>query len=242
MISWASLAVTGIEIGFPRDLVKEIDSQFSPSRLAEQIRSGDAEAEEELVGHFGRGIGVILRAVTRDRELAEDLYQETFRLAVEKLRQGALNDPEKLGSFLAGTARNLASDHRRRTFRRRTDTAGDTLTSLPDTAPDQLGELLRKEKAALARRVIGELENPRDREMILRFYVHEEPKPAICEDLDLTPRHFDRVLFRARQRYRKKFVERVAREGKDFTSRTGESPGEHHVFHEALAEHGKQRP
>jgi RNA polymerase sigma-70 factor (ECF subfamily) len=43
---------------------------------------------------------------------------------------------------------------------------------------------------------------PRDREVIKRFYLDEETKDAICQSLGLSPIHFDRVIFRARQRMR----------------------------------------
>ncbi len=41
----------------------------------------------------------------------------------------------------------------------------------------------------------------RDREVLLRFYLNEEPKSAICAALDLTELQFNQVLWRARQRF-----------------------------------------
>ena len=42
----------------------------------------------------------------------------------------------------------------------------------------------------------------RDREVVKRFYLDEEDKDAICRDLGLSALHFDKVIFRARQRMR----------------------------------------
>ena len=42
----------------------------------------------------------------------------------------------------------------------------------------------------------------RDREIIKRFYLDEEDKAEICRSMGLSPLHFDRVMFRARQRVR----------------------------------------
>ena len=42
----------------------------------------------------------------------------------------------------------------------------------------------------------------RDRDLLLRYYVHEEEKPEICRALGLDSLHFNRVLYRAKQRFR----------------------------------------
>jgi RNA polymerase sigma-70 factor (ECF subfamily) len=42
----------------------------------------------------------------------------------------------------------------------------------------------------------------RDRDLLVRFYLNDESKEDICASLDLTDEHFNRVLFRARNRFR----------------------------------------
>ncbi len=44
--------------------------------------------------------------------------------------------------------------------------------------------------------------------MLYRYYLAEEDKAAICADLGLSSLHFNRVLWRARQRF-KKLLERA---------------------------------
>ena len=58
------------------------------------------------------------------------------------------------------------------------------------------------------RRVLAELKNDRDREILSRYYIADEAKEDICRDLELSDLHFNRVLFRARQRYRELFERR----------------------------------
>jgi DNA-directed RNA polymerase specialized sigma24 family protein len=43
----------------------------------------------------------------------------------------------------------------------------------------------------------------RDRELLIRFYVHDQDKQKICRELGLKSLHFNRVLFRAKNRFRK---------------------------------------
>ena len=72
----------------------------------------------------------------------------------------------------------------------------------------QLAKLLAQERAATVRHVLGELRNDRDREILSRYYIADEAKEDICRDFDLSDLHFNRVLFRARQRYRELFESR----------------------------------
>lgn len=177
--------------------------------LVRRIRSGEPAAEAELVQRFSRALTFLLRQLTRDEALAEDLYQETFRLVIEKVRGGELREPEKLPGFVSSMARNLFLGTVRRSGRRQ-KWQGDpeAAETAPDPAPGQLSKLLAQERAAAVRLVLEELRNDRDREILSRYYIADEAKEDICRDLDLSDLHFNRVLFRARQRYKELFESR----------------------------------
>ncbi len=177
------------------------------ARLVERIRSGDPNADRELVERFGRGLMILLRRSSRNRGDADDLYQETFRVALEKIRRGGLREPEKLAGFLAGIARNLVIEHYRRSSARPVESDDRAARDLADTATGPLEKLLRLERVEIVRRVLSELDSERDRQILFRFYLAEEDKRLICADLGLSSLHFNRVLFRARQRFRELFTE-----------------------------------
>lgn len=184
--------------------------------LAHRIVSGDPAAEAELVSRFSRALTFLLRQLTRDDTVAEDLYQETFRLVIEKVRRGELREPAKLPGFVSSMARNLFLGSARRGGRRQKWHGDPEATeTAPDPAPGQLAKLLAQERAATVRHVLAELKNDRDREILSRYYIADEPKEDICRDLELSDLHFNRVLFRARQRYRELFEsrQRAGREG-----------------------------
>lgn len=171
--------------------------------LVQRIAAGEAAAETQLVERYSRGILYLLRRLGASPEMAEDCHQETFRIALERLRQRGLEEPAALVGFLRGTARNLVLAERRRDIRRRTDDADPLdLAAAADPAPNQLHSVLHDEQAALVRQLIGELQTDRDRQVLMRFYVGEEDKGRICSDLGLDSLHFNRVLFRARQRFK----------------------------------------
>ncbi|HVG06486.1 MAG TPA: sigma-70 family RNA polymerase sigma factor [Thermoanaerobaculia bacterium] len=188
----------------PEDPAMTSIGEASPADLVRRIRSGDPRAEEELIARFGEGLTFLLRRWTRGHSDAEDLYQETFRLALEKVRRGEVRDPERLAGFLRSLARNLSIEHYRKAARRGSreeeiETAAE-VTETGDTG--QLGQLLRKEKVNLVRRLLEELGSERDRQILFRFYIAEDDKESIRSDLGLTAPEFNLVLFRARRRYR----------------------------------------
>jgi RNA polymerase sigma-70 factor (ECF subfamily) len=187
------------------------DPAESASYLVGRIRGGDPAADEELVTRYRRGVAIILRAESRDAGAVDDLFQETFRIALEKIRGGHVRDPRKLSGFVCSLARNLVIDHFRRVAARRT--SGDVaLAELASPRPDALEALLSTERGVAVNRVLAEMPSDRDRQILFRFYVAEDEKDAICRDLDLTSLQFNRVLFRARERYRELFRERADRE------------------------------
>lgn len=180
--------------------------EASPADLVRRIRSGDPLAEEELIARFGDGLTFLLRRWTRGHSDAEDLYQETFRLALEKIRRGEVRDPERLAGFLRSLARNLSIEHYRKASRRgareeEIETAAE-VTNPDSGGMGQLGQLLRKEKVSLVRQLLQELSSERDRQILFRFYIAEEDKESIRSGLGLTAPEFNLVLFRARRRYR----------------------------------------
>ncbi len=160
---------------------------------------------------YGRPVAILLDRHTNGRPEAEDLFQDTFRLVLEKLRAGELREAARLPGFLAQIARNLAIEHYRKAARRKTEPDSEALETVPARLPGQLGEILQRENVSLVRRVIHELGNDRDRQILLRYYIAEEDKDRISNDFGLTSLQFNRVLHRARQRYKELYLERLGR-------------------------------
>lgn len=194
----------------PSDNAPDPAEAVAAAALAARIRTGDSQAEDELVGRYSRGLSYLLRRTTGDPSLAEDLHQETFRIVIQRLRGSGLEQPERLAGFIRRTARNLFLADYRRNARRRSSDLRDS-TALRDPAPSPLGCVLQEERVRLVRNLVSELPTDRDRQILYRYYLAEEDKQRICRDLGLSDIHFNRVLFRARQRFRE-LLERAARQ------------------------------
>jgi len=171
--------------------------------LAERIRQGDSAAEAELYRRHGAGVKQILVRITGgDFALADELCQEALIIALKRLRNEPLADPRQLPAFVAQIARNLAIAERRKQVRRQTRTGSDELEAVVDDAPGQAGAVELEGMAVAVRAVLRELKSGRDRSLLIRYYLRDEDREAICRDLGLTESVFNVVLFRARKRLR----------------------------------------
>jgi RNA polymerase sigma-70 factor (ECF subfamily) len=174
------------------------------SALASRIASGDRAAEAALVCRLSRALRFIVARRTGDPEIIDDVVQETFRIALPKLRAGELRDGAALPGFLHGIAMNVLLVERRRerhlTGAEASEALGHAADASPNRSPDRA--FARLALVQTVRRLIQGLTVERDRELILRHYVLEHDKADICRDLGLSPEHFDRVLYRARERLR----------------------------------------
>ena len=177
--------------------------------LVRRIAAGEATAETEFVERCGKTLRFLTRRFARDEADAEDLYQETLILALEKIRRRELKEPERLAAFLRALARNLSIQRYRRRRYEVEKPAGDLPDAPDEGRPDPLGVLLSRERTRLTRRLLAELNVPRDRDVLFRYYVAEESSARICADLGIETEHFYRVLHRARQRYRRLWEERA---------------------------------
>ena len=181
---------------------------FDPSEVARRIGAGDRAAESALVQYFSPRISLMLRQRTNDEHLAEDLRQDTLRIVLERLRSPeGIADPLKLAGFVHKTALNVYIGYVRREGRRNTHPGGDVFDDMPSAEPSQLEELLREEKIIAVRNVIDGMRVERDRDVLYRFYVRGQEKSDICQALRITSGNFDRVISRARKRFREAFSE-----------------------------------
>src|SRR6185295_5627365 len=115
---------------------------------------------------------------------------------IKKIRNGDLQHPASLGAFVVKVARYHTIEQMRK-IRRRASEDLEHAEQVLDPSPSSLEQLQTVEQLADIHKVIRQL-RPRYRELILRFYINEEPKENICADLNLTSDQFDGVLHRAR--------------------------------------------
>lgn len=178
-----------------------LEAQIS-TELVKRIGEGDRRAEDELVRRYQRGLIYLLKRRTRDPQLALDLAQDTLRIAIEKLRKSPIDQVERVAGYLHATALNLATADDRKNKRRATTADYDAVAAAADDAPGPFDHVSTEQVQRIVRKLLGELPVQRDREILIRTYLEDEDKSSICVALGVDSAHYNRVLFRAKQRLR----------------------------------------
>jgi RNA polymerase sigma-70 factor, ECF subfamily len=172
-----------------------------PTRVEIPVSAADPVSHLAAVYRDYPGLRALILRRVRDPELAADILQDAAVTTLEKLRSGQISDPENLGGYLYRVALNHLRNHRRKDRSPVSDSLG--LEELPNAQDDPEWENVgRPQWAAAVRRTMDEMRVVRDRELLMRFYLYEEAKDQICRELRLSEEHFNRVIFRARNRFR----------------------------------------
>jgi RNA polymerase sigma-70 factor (ECF subfamily) len=144
----------------------------------------------------------LLERRTGNKQLAEDLCHEAFCVLLERLRTRPLDEPDKLAVFLYNVAINVQIADARKSARRNTVADSELVDTIVDSGQNQYRQLLKERTGRAVRSLIRSMSNRRDRLLLYGYFIQEKDKEEICKELDLSQRHFDRVLFRAKQRFK----------------------------------------
>lgn len=173
-------------------------------------KSGRDAAYRELVRRYERPVFSLIYRMVRDRELAEDLAQETFVKALNAIESYR---PEfKFSSWIFKIANNAAIDHLRR---RELDTLSldgspnaetadaveATALQISDRTETPLEELEARELGGAIEVAIGQL-RPEYRACILLRHVEGRPYEEIAEMLSLPLGTVKTYIHRARNELR----------------------------------------
>lgn len=172
----------------------------NPEVLLARIAEGDKKAETMLVNHYYRGLLFVINRQANNYSLAEDIVQETFVVVLQKARANGIHNPAGLKSFIRQTGVNLLIGHFRKETRRDTHQVDD-IDIHPPSNELEISQAMHSSNALeMTRQIIEELKVERDKEILRDFFIYEKSKEQICKEMGLKTEHFDRVLFRARQR------------------------------------------
>ena len=167
---------------------------LTDAQLVARCRDGDPDAWRELVERYSRYVYAITQAFRLSEQDAEDVFQDTFAKAYERLH--TLRDDDALRPWLASLTRRLCIDKLR---------AGKRETPLeePDAEPteDRIDEL---NDAFALHEALRELPE-HCREILDRFFARDESYRTIAEALDLPAgtiaSRISRCLARLKERF-----------------------------------------
>ncbi len=171
-----------------------------PGELINRIGQGDKLAEQEFAKQFWRPLYFITLRQCTNPSLAQDIVQDALILSIKKARIGEITNPAGIVSFLRSTAQNLLIDHFRKESRRETETSDNIDINFADISSDVFHNASQQELFELVVQVVDELPMERDRKLLNYYYVQGLSKTSVCARLAISDEHFDRVIYRAKQR------------------------------------------
>lgn len=183
-----------------QEVAEAIEAAPNWAELVEQIRRDDAAGMEELYRVFARGIRFYLCRQLGPQEL-DDRVHDTFLIVVQAIRRGNLREPERLMGFVRTVVRRQVAAHiDGLVHSRRKEVEIDINTRLADRTWNPEQNLTSRENVNLMRRVLDSLSR-RDREILVRFYLHEQSQEQICSEMELTETQFRLLKSRAKARF-----------------------------------------
>jgi len=174
--------------------------EFSPIAIVERIKSGDRSAESQLVNFYSDKLMFILQRKFSDKELCRDAHQEAFAVIIQKIRAGQVREPAKLAGFMRSTAINLALMAIRKNKNMIAMSHSPIIENISYSGHSAYQDIAESELADILKGLINELAIERDRRILISFYITQLDKMQICQQLDLSPDHFDKIIYRSKQR------------------------------------------
>ena len=161
----------------------------SDQMLLKHYLSGDRNAISKLIERHSRRVRDYINMLVKDRDVAEDIFQETFIKVVLLIDEGRYTDNGKFLSWVLRIAHNQVIDH----FRARRQ---DKSVSESEAGYDVLGSLRFAERtvedemvgAQIERdvRALVELLPPEQREVVLMRYFSGLSFKEIAEHTDVS--------------------------------------------------------
>jgi RNA polymerase sigma-70 factor, ECF subfamily len=189
----------------PTDSVKERNAKTTLSTvewsvLVEQIKAGQDAGMEQLYKLFSRGIRYYLCRQLGPQEL-EDKVHDTFLIVVNAIRRGDLREPERLMGFVRTVVRRQVAAYIENAVHTRREQADlETGISVADRKENPEQEAMLRQKAELMKSALAAL-SKRDRDILVRFYLQEQPQEQICREMALTETQFRLLKSRAKAKF-----------------------------------------
>ncbi|MEJ2392703.1 MAG: sigma-70 family RNA polymerase sigma factor [Gammaproteobacteria bacterium] len=176
------------------DITSQDDAALA-RRVGQATPDTDSAAEAELCRRLAPRVRLYGLRHLGNEAAAADLMQQVMLLMIERLREGALREPERLASFVFGICRMTVLDLRRGEARRARllNTYGEAL--LP---PEIAAPALDQERLAHCLEQLPE----RERTVLLLTFYDDKPAAELASELALSRANVRVIRHRGLERLR----------------------------------------
>lgn len=162
--------------------------KISDKALVSDYVSGDESCLEVLINRHKQKIYGFIFSKVQNRDVTEDLFQDTFIRVIKTLKEGKYNEEGKFLPWVMRIAHNLIIDHFRKSKRmpkfNRTDSF-DIFDVISDGNLNVESKMIREQIHSKVKSLIKDLPSDQREVLIFRLY-HELSFKEIAEKTDVS--------------------------------------------------------
>ncbi|WP_435625546.1 RNA polymerase sigma factor [Flagellimonas sp.] len=150
-----------------------MELQIDDSILVKNYIAGDEKALETLINRYNQRISSFIYSKVLDRDVAEDIFQDTFIKVIKTLKRGSYSEEGKFLPWVMRIAHNLIIDHFRKNKRMPKFEGSDDFNIFSVIKDDKLNAEKRIIKDQIDRDLtllIEELPDDQKEVLVMRIY------------------------------------------------------------------------
>jgi len=148
--------------------------QLTDEQLVAAYAKGDNDAFDRLLNRHRDRIFMYIIKIVRNKDVADDIFQETFVKAIMTIRQGRYTECGKISSWLVRIAHNLIIDYYRQSKSENTVSADNDevdMLNRRELADDNIEDMLVNDQILSdVRRIMDSLPEAQRQVLEMRFY------------------------------------------------------------------------
>jgi len=152
-----------------------MDLRLEDAVLVKQYIDGDERALASLINRHNKRINGFIYSKVGDREITEDIFQDTFMKVIRTLKRGAYNEEGKFLPWVMRIAHNLIIDHFRKSNRMPKFDGSDSFSIfsiIGDDKPNVELQLIKEQIDSDLSILIKQL--PKDQQQVLEMRIYKE--------------------------------------------------------------------
>ena len=150
-----------------------MDLQLEDSILVRNYIEGDEKSLEVLINRHNQRISSFIYSKVLDRDIAEDIFQDTFIKVIKTLKKGSYNEEGKFLPWVMRIAHNLIIDYFRKNRRMPKFESSDDFNIFSVISDDKLnaeGQIIKEQIDSDLSILIDELPEDQKEVLIMRIY------------------------------------------------------------------------
>lgn len=152
-----------------------MEQQIQDSQLVSHYIQGDERAMSVLIQRHNARLTGFIYSKVGDRELTEDIFQDTFMKVIRTLKRGAYNEEGKFLPWVMRIAHNLVIDHYRKNNRMPMYDGMESYNLFAAMGDEELNaekQLIKSQIDNDLSKLIGQL--PQDQQEVLQMRLYKD--------------------------------------------------------------------